>query len=511
MVLALACTVHPVDAQPEPVELELKSYWPGLAGGSVSDIEVVDDLAFLANGSTGVEIIDVSDPANPVWVNSLGSFADNIEVIGNVAFLEQSRGYMAIDISDPSNPVQLGRLVVDTYPWLNPHKLSVAGNLAIVALKEWDSAINLVFDISDPANPVSVGEVGFGEPNVAVVNDVEVVGNLAYMALSYGSVSWLWVTSCPGCLPEEGFVELESGGAARDVEVVGNLAFLARGPSGLEIFDVSDPANPARVGGLDTSGFVMDVEVVGNLAFVADGTAGLLVIDVSDPANPIRVGGFDTIDRATDVEINGERIYLADGARGLVILEIVRNDPPRPVVQIEPAAHIVNDNEETLIISVNNTNAVVLLDGSLSSDPDGDPISFFWFEEPELNLLSKEMETIIVADVGQHAITLVVNDGRDSATASVIFQVITAAQAVEQLILDVNESMVTRNRKHPLISTLKAACASFHRGRFHVGLNQLKAFQKKVKAQMLQLDPASSLHLIRVSQEIMNRLEGPSE
>ena len=33
--------------------------------------------------------------------------------------------------------------------------------------------------------------------------------------------------------------------------------------------------------------------VAGNYAYVADG-AGLQVIDVSNPANPVRVGGYDT-------------------------------------------------------------------------------------------------------------------------------------------------------------------------------------------------------------------------
>jgi hypothetical protein len=45
-----------------------------------------------------------------------------------------------------------------------------------------------------------------------------------------------------------------------------------------------------RVGGYDTSGQAWDVAVSGNYAYVADGTNGLQVIDVSNPANPQRVG-----------------------------------------------------------------------------------------------------------------------------------------------------------------------------------------------------------------------------
>jgi hypothetical protein len=39
----------------------------------------------------------------------------------------------------------------------------------------------------------------------------------------------------------------------------------------LQVIDVSDPANPQRVGGYDTSGSARGVAVSGNYAYVADG------------------------------------------------------------------------------------------------------------------------------------------------------------------------------------------------------------------------------------------------
>jgi hypothetical protein len=54
------------------------------------------------------------------------------------------------------------------------------------------------------------------------------------------------------------------------------------------------------------------VAVAGNYAYVADGLAGLQVIDVSNPANCVRVGGHDTSGAAYDVEISGNYAYVAD-------------------------------------------------------------------------------------------------------------------------------------------------------------------------------------------------------
>ncbi len=45
--------------------------------------------------------------------------------------------------------------------------------------------------------------------------------------------------------------------------------------AGLQVIDVSNPANPQRVGGYDTSGNAYGVAVSGNYAYVADGHWGL--------------------------------------------------------------------------------------------------------------------------------------------------------------------------------------------------------------------------------------------
>jgi len=53
--------------------------------------------------------------------------------------------------------------------------------------------------------------------------------------------------------------------------------------AGLQVIEVSDPANPQRVGGYDTSGVARDVTVSGNYAYVADGSWGLLIFGPRTP------------------------------------------------------------------------------------------------------------------------------------------------------------------------------------------------------------------------------------
>ena len=77
--------------------------------------------------------------------------------------------------------------------------------------------------------------------------------------------------------------------------------------------------DPQRVGGYDTSGFAWAVAVSGNYAYVADHFAGLQVIDVSNPANPRRVGGNSAL-HPSAVAVTDSYVFVAAWSGGLFIL-----------------------------------------------------------------------------------------------------------------------------------------------------------------------------------------------
>jgi formylglycine-generating enzyme required for sulfatase activity len=85
----------------------------------------------------------------------------------------------------------------------------------------------------------------------------------------------------------------------------------------------------------------------------------------------------------------------------------------------------------------------------------------------------------------------------------------TPCDAVEALVWQVNESALRWNRKQPLIASLVAACASFEGNRIDAGVNQLRAFQNKVRAQVTRLDAQLAEDLIGAAQEIIDALTAP--
>lgn len=75
---------------------------------------------------------------------------------------------------------------------------------------------------------------------------------------------------------------------------------------------------------------------------------------------------------------------------------------------------------------------------------------------------------------------------------------------VEGLIALVNTSILPRQRKRPLVATLEAAAASLAGGNSATAINQLQAFQNKVRAQVAGFDATLADALIAAGQAVID-------
>ncbi len=78
--------------------------------------------------------------------------------------------------------------------------------------------------------------------------------------------------------------------------------------------------------------------------------------------------------------------------------------------------------------------------------------------------------------------------------------------AVGIVIALVQNSNLPPDRKHPLLVSLEAACRSFERGHVKAGINELQAFEHKVRAQLQKSDPELALKLIETVEVIISAL-----
>jgi len=160
------------------------------AQSSAEGVQVSGNYAYVADGSAGLQVIDITDPTNPAVVGSADTkgYARDVYVLGNYAYLANDMieyeseygGLRIIDITDPTNPTVVGS--ADTSSYANG--VHVSGNYAYVA--DTTSGLQVV-DITDPTNPAVVGSAD----TPGMTWDVYVSGNYAYVGDGYAGLQVL--------------------------------------------------------------------------------------------------------------------------------------------------------------------------------------------------------------------------------------------------------------------------------------------------------------------------------
>lgn len=179
------------------------------------------------------------------------------------------------------------------------------------------------------------------------------------------------------------------------------------------------------------------------------------------------------------------------------------NDAPAAHAEVSPLCILWPDETDYVAISVNNSNALLFFDGSLSSDIEGDALQYFWLADADAIPFAVGVLVTNDFDIGPHAVTLLVNDGQAVGQHTIHFEVITLGDAIAALAARVVEAAIPRNRQS-LLASLNAAEASFDRGNITPGINQLEAFQHKVRAQVTPTDPVLGQRLHAAAQKIID-------
>jgi len=304
--------------------------------GNAAGVWVAGGVAYVADGTAGLQVVDISDPAAPKRLggyNTSGT-AWAAHVAGGIAYVaDGTAGLQVIDVSNPAAPTRLGGY--DTSGVASA--VQVVGTIAYVA--DGDAGLQVI-DVSNPAFPIFQSRFA----TISYAGDVKVVGNIAHVlsrSAVQGGLEMVDVTDPANpALVGSFYFEANFFGS---LDVVDGFAYVATGDSGLQILDVGDPAAPALAGsfnrfaGVPFAGTTEGVHVVGNIAHLTHRTfAGVTIyngyslVDVSDPAHPRQVGGFLAVDTGgatpvpswTRVRVAGDTAYLARGTSGLEVFSI---------------------------------------------------------------------------------------------------------------------------------------------------------------------------------------------
>jgi len=154
--------------------------------GGINDMAMAGSYIFvLEEGyySPELHVVDVSNPENLGIVKSItfSNYLNYIAIIGNYAYVANSTvGVQIINISNPLNPVIEGVYQIPNATGYGIWLKSVDGKLYVAAELEDDSIAQYIMDVSNPTNPVKVGDFKHFDHEITSFKDALKVENYIY-------------------------------------------------------------------------------------------------------------------------------------------------------------------------------------------------------------------------------------------------------------------------------------------------------------------------------------------
>ncbi len=282
------------------------------------DITIQENLGYCAF-LNGLVILDLTDLKKPAFLSQLylgGGYA--ITVREKTAFMASgSEGLNIIDISDPKSPILEAK--VDTNG--EARDVALSGSYAFVA----DGLGGLIIvDVRNPAAPRTVGKWDSpGESMGIVVRD-----ETAYLADGSAGLQILDVKDPIKPTPL-GFCDTD--GTAEDITLSGDNSYIADGSSGLKVMDISKSSAPKQIASLMTSGYCRGVSADGHLLCAGNLYDGAFqVIDISKPAAPVILATkkYTMYNESWNVVLNGSRLCVLDYFSGIGFFDLSAPDKP---------------------------------------------------------------------------------------------------------------------------------------------------------------------------------------
>jgi hypothetical protein len=297
----------------DPENLVLSGYlfnW-----GQITDVLLSDNYVILAGNR--VRIVDISDLTSPNEISvidpqdSLGIyFQYKIDIENDFLYIAHNdSGFQIVDISDPSNPVVTG-----FYNFSNRCKsITVSGDYAFIDNSDWvlgEGEMQIV-DISNPFEPILFDQFQLDSGLKEIIFDE----NYAYLLFGW-RVKVLDISDMSNIVEVcTIFDDRDYLGGFYKIVVRNNLLFTIgkygffESPRIVEIYDISIINTPILRSTIVIDS-ASDMEIEGNFLHIVSMNNGIKIFDISDPDNPVETGHFDGISNSIGVLADESYTYV---------------------------------------------------------------------------------------------------------------------------------------------------------------------------------------------------------
>lgn len=365
------------------------------------------DLAFLGSLGSGVAIIDVAEPRDPLTIAEFGtdleaSFHD-VRTAGDVGFFStQEKGTFVVDISDPTDPQELARVASATQGFDSVSNAAVHGQFLLQV--SGTSAEIAVTNISSPAAPEFVTKIDTGD--TVGVHDLTVVDNRLYAAGLGGSngqgATYVYDISKLGTDGAVKIGEVPTGTDTASVWPNSDHTTLIvthrKAGGGVAAWDISNLSEPQLIETADATDFGFNafsagaIHLTGQTAYVAWHQAGVQVLDLNllnETGIIFRTAAFRTsqasplekfVGNTSVFHLDEERVLLSDTRWGLYVIdgsEVFSESPPivpPPNLEVTCAAIAAGEMESAALTST--LTALNLIAGDADQNGEVDFLDF---------------------------------------------------------------------------------------------------------------------------------------
>ena len=294
-------------------EFNLTEITPPWLNGGTQDYEIDGNLLYVSSGFSGIQVFDITDPANPQWVTNVPIGFDDITYDLTIAngYLYTAtfgEGVVVVDI-DPLEDAHVVNTIDVTGA---PFAIDSSGTTLYAACATYPDGIVVILDASDPTSPTIVNSVPFsGFPR-----EIKESGGYAYLAANTGGLVVLDVdpaasASVVATVPVSG----ESWG----VDVSGTYAYVATRSNEFDIIDINPPESASIVKTVSMPSNAYDVSVAGDYAYVAVYDAGVQIVDINPPDSASIIKTVSSPFWLKDCLIEGDNLFAGTECGTMVI------------------------------------------------------------------------------------------------------------------------------------------------------------------------------------------------
>lgn len=350
--------IHDVSVSTNPVSITT------LSAADAGGLAVGDGLVLLADGAGGLRVYDA---ATQGLLSTVSAAARVVRAAfqGKVLFLATGEtGLRIYALDHPEFPELVGSVSAIG----NARDVAVSGALAAVA--DEAGLLHLV-NIATPSAPLVLGQ--WQAPAAAPLHHVRLVGSRALVA-GFDRV-WLLELANPVAPVVLGSAVMPTRIA--DIALADGVAAVAAGTEGVYFLDHAG-GSLSTLGRYPTAGAARSIQVEGSIAWVVDDDGTRITLDVSQPAMPVVLAGQSAPASSVGLVSGGRYLAVGSGNNEVVLLD--RTDVVTPV----ESARLSNLTDALRLsagdgqLAVLQDDAGVVLASLRGMDEDGDGLDDAW-------------------------------------------------------------------------------------------------------------------------------------